>query len=116
VANSINHRPTWLTEAEVASIVDVVVETELVEEAAETLVGVPLIPPGTALEGKALPSRSAKFVTSPTTPPLSAGTGSKRTSSPTITKVQVIRLPMVLTPIGMPIVELPTILQVISGS
>jgi hypothetical protein len=93
-----------------------VVETKLVEEADETLVGVPLIPPGTTLEGKALPSRSAKFVTSPTTPPLSAGTGSKRTSSPTITKVQVIRLPMVLTPTGMLIVELPTILQVISRS
>jgi hypothetical protein len=30
--------------------------------------------------------------------------------------VQDIRLPMVLTPIGMPIVELPTILQVISRS
>jgi hypothetical protein len=100
----------------VASIVDVVVEIAPVEEAAGTLVGVAITLPGTALEGKALPSQSAKFVTSPTTPPLSAGTGLKRTSSPTITKVQVIRLPMVLTPTSMPIVELLTILQVSSRS
>jgi hypothetical protein len=100
----------------VVALLVVAVQTVVVEEVAGFLVDEATILQETILEDKALPNRSARFVTNLITPLLSVGTGLKRTSSPTITRMQDIQQPMVLTLIGMLIVGLPTTLQVSSRS
>jgi hypothetical protein len=116
VANNINHQLMLQIEVAVASIA-VAVQTMVVAEEAETLGAATTMSLGTTLVDRVASSRSVRSATSQIIPHLSAGIDMKKIFSPPTTKrMHHIQQPMVLTLIGMLIVELLTTSLVISRS